>query len=68
MTWQKFLKLINWPTPAEQHPLPEDFKPSTPPPKINIPREDGADEATRPLYRIGKRKPSDFQKAIDMSG
>jgi hypothetical protein len=38
------------------------------PPTHTFKREQDSDEATRPIYRIGKHKPSDFQKVIDMSG
>ena len=59
---EKLLNLINWPAKAKKYSNPEEPASSTLPPKISLPKKDGPDEATRPVYRIGKRKPADFQK------
>jgi hypothetical protein len=73
MNLQKLLNLFNWQDKAEP-PSSEDKLISKLPQNLKLPHKDidkdidDTEEATRPLYRIGKRKPSEFQKAIDLSG
>ena len=64
---QKLINLINWSTKVCQYQTaPEDTSPSLAYPADQ--KEGPVDEATRPTSRIGKRHPSDFYRAIDMSG
>lgn len=49
--------------PPQQMQQYQPFDIQIPPQKPPPPRE-----ATRPSYRVGKHKPSDIHKAIDMSG
>ena len=61
--WRKFLQLLvqtdthqeNWP---ENLALPASLTPEPPP----------TDDRTRPSYRVGKHKPEDIHKALDMGG
>lgn len=63
MFLQKLIRLINRSTKTQQ---PQTSDEPTFVLLSNTRKE--TDEATRPLYRVGKHKPSDFQKAIDLSG
>jgi hypothetical protein len=68
MILRKLLDLLTRSSKIEQDD-PLDEPPLIPPANSNMfKRERDSDEATRPLYRVGKHKPSDFQKIIDMSG
>ena len=64
---QKLINFINWSTKIYHNETAPDETPS--PLTIQADRKsEPADEATRPTSRIGKRHPSDFYRAIDMSG
>jgi hypothetical protein len=63
---QKLINLLNWSTRTSQNNTPKKLVLSLPTKTGQAPANDNA--PTRPTYRIGKRKPSDVQKAIDLSG
>jgi len=68
MILRKLMDLLTRSMKAKQ---PDHLDETTPTPPVHInmfKREKDSDEATRPIYRVGKHKPSDLHKVIDMSG
>jgi hypothetical protein len=60
---QKFLQLLLQ-TGTNDGGEPQDTASPVPPPPETPP----ADDRTRPSYRVGKHKPEDIHKALDMGG